>query len=391
MSEPLDYRKLESVCWRALCRHCVSELEMLISATVIRLSFGIGEPYLRLDYAIELARFAGISKGKAHEVVRRLERGRALEVSQDRCIYTFLPPSTAWPWLFKERVEFRLADELERGIVWAAKGEKQAEFFGPTPEREFAEALAIERMRTSLVESHNAAAARYAGGFQFPVTDRSPRPAPASQLSSGEGHTRPLGTSVAGVTSPTEESFTPELEAASAKAAMPQHGTGWHDVMVPDGSRKGNPVPEKGTSLLKAFKGLERTALLTSESFKEEFPNRELIRAPDPSATEEDIIAWLRTFLGKMCRTCHEAKRRGPCKCPKPDLVPVMDIYGGFWRLKIRESRWAALNLCQDLMLRLSDHSQKPLRNRGGWARDQWFRIRGEEGMFQQDKPAEAK
>lgn len=384
MSEPLDFQKLESVCWRALCRHCVTELEMMVSATVIRLSFGIGEPYLRLDYAIELARLTGISKGKAHEVVRRLERGRALEVSKDRCIYTFLPPSKAWPWLFKERVEFHVADELERGIIWAAKGEQQTEFFGPTPEREFAEALAVERMRSSLVESHHAAEARFSGTLQFPVTDRSPTPAPAPRLSSGEGRTRPLGTSVAGDNTPTEESFQSEQEGSSEKAVS------LHDLTMPNGSRIGNPVPEKGTSLLRAFRDSEGTVPLSiSESFKGEFPNREL-RAPDPAATEEEIVAWMRSVLGKLCRTCHEARRRGPCKCAKPELVPVMDVYGGWWRLRIRESRWAALNVCQDLMLRLTDQSQKPLRNRGGWARDQWFRIRGEEEIFSQDKPKPA-
>lgn len=51
MSEPLDFQKLESAYWRAMCRHEMSELEMVMAATIVRLSFVIGEPFLRLDYA----------------------------------------------------------------------------------------------------------------------------------------------------------------------------------------------------------------------------------------------------------------------------------------------------------------------------------------------------
>lgn len=352
MSEPLDYSRLETVCWRALCRHQVSELEMVVAATVIRLSFVIGEPFLRIDHAVEIARLTGLSKGKSHEIVKRLIRGRALEVSADRCIYTFLPPSASWPWLFAERVEARVANELERGIVWANKGgPRQGEMWGPEPEQEFAEALAVERMRAGLLDYHQAAAARFAGGLDFPVTDRLPTTAPAPGLSSGEGRTRPLEATGAGDIS-SVESLSSEQEEASQTAAP------LHDSLRYDGSRKGNRVPESGTSLLRALRDSEESkALKPLKALRGEFPNREPLGHLDPGASEAEIMAWLKSALG----------------------AKTMEQYGGWWRLRIRESRWAAINLCMELRLRITDSHLKPLRNPGGWARDQYFKIRGEE------------
>jgi len=63
----------------------------------------------------------------------------------------------------------------------------------------------------------------------------------------------------------------------------------------------------------------------------------------------------------------------------------VMDVLGGWWRLRIRESRWAAINTCMELFLRFTDPHLKPLRNPGGWARDTYFKIRGEEAAGKQE------
>ncbi len=59
-------------------------------------------------------------------------------------------------------------------------------------------------------------------------------------------------------------------------------------------------------------------------------------------------------------------------------MVPVMDKFGGQWRLNIRLSRWAALNACMSLVYRVVDRTLPPLRNRGGWMRDEFNRILGE-------------
>ena len=154
MNEPLDFPKIESLCWRELCRHQVSELELVMSATIIRLSFVIGEPFLHISHAIDLARLTGMSKGSAHGVVQRLVRSRALEVSADKRIYTFLPPSKAWPWLWAERVPAEVAAELEGALVWAnADGQRRLDLFPRDGDRAFTEALAQERMRA---KSHRA-------------------------------------------------------------------------------------------------------------------------------------------------------------------------------------------------------------------------------------------
>lgn len=354
MSEPLDFPHLESACWRALCRHDVSENEMVVAATIIRLSFVIGEPFLRLDYAIELARLTGLQKGKASEVVKRLTRGRALQVSADRCIYTFLPPSKAWPWLFDERVNPQIADELERGIVWANKGgQRQGELFSPPVEQEFAEALAIERMRAGLLEYHHAAAARFGGEHHFPATDRLLTPAPAPlELSSGEGPSRPLETS-GRVGNSSEESLPSGPEEASEMPA-PRPLCPLSDD-IEKGSRIENPGSESRTALLRALRASEESkALSPLKALRGGFSNREPL---DPGASEDEIVAWLRGALG----------------------TATMDRFGGWWRLRIRESRWSAVNTCMELRLRLTDLHLKPLRNPGGWARDQYLKIRGEE------------
>jgi len=57
----------------------------------------------------------------------------------------------------------------------------------------------------------------------------------------------------------------------------------------------------------------------------------------------------------------------------------VMEQWGGDWRLSIRQSRRAALDTCWQLRNRIIDPQAKPLRNPGGWARDQFRRIRREE------------
>ncbi len=379
MSEPLDFPRLESACWRALCRHCVAQVDMIVAATIIRLSFGIGEPFLRLDYAIELARLTGLHKSQVSEALRRLVVGRVLEVSADGCIYTFLPPSKAWPWIFKPRVDASSSDELERGIIWANKGgQRQGEFFDPPIEAEFAEALAIERMRAGLLDYHQAAVARYAGGNYFPVTDRLPTPAPAPQaLSSGEGPARPLGTTGRGDTSSVDSLSSRPEEASEMPVPRPSSPP-------PEEFTNREPVHESRTASsrivnppLRALRDSKPSmAVNPLKAVKGEFTNRELA-PPDPGATEDDLIAWMRIAFGQMCGPCFEAKRK--CACATPQRVPVMDKLGGWWRMRIRESRWAALNTCMELTLRLTAAHLKPLSNRGGWARDKYFEIRKEE------------
>jgi len=351
MSEPLDYQKLAIVCWRALFRHDLSENEMVIAGTVIRLSFEIGEPCVRLTYAKELSDATGILKSAVSTTVKKLHRNRALQVSQDRCVYTFLPPSKSWPWVYEMRADARLADETERGIIWANKGEQQAEFFSPPVEQEFGEALAMERARESLLEFHNAAAARYAGGSIFPATDRLPTPAPAPhELSSREGPARPLGTAGRGET-PSAASLAVRPEEASDLSAPRSFSMPCEFTNREPGSRIMNAP-------LRDFKDSEGAkALKPLKALRAEFTNREPLESLDPGANEEQIMAFLLVALGR----------------------PTMEKFGGWWRLRVRESRWAAINLCMELRLRLTDQHLKPLRNAGGWARDQYFKIRGEE------------
>jgi len=129
--------------------------------------------------------------------------------------------------------------------------------------------------------------------------------------------------------------------------------------LPPDQSEKGsrfeNPVSESRTALLRALRDSEESkALSPLKALRGGFSNREPL---DPGASEDEIVSWLRGALG----------------------TPTMDRYGGWWRLRIRESRWAALNTCMELRLRFTDTHLKPLRNPGGWARDQYLKLRGEE------------
>lgn len=120
MSDPVDFKKLESAVLRALFRHQLSELEMVVAGTVLRLSLGIGRVWLRLDRPAQLSAVTGLSAAKVHDVVNRLVRCRVLHVSDDRRQLSIRPVSKSWPWLFPVRGDdSHTADELERAIIAA--------------------------------------------------------------------------------------------------------------------------------------------------------------------------------------------------------------------------------------------------------------------------------
>lgn len=366
----LDLAKVESVCWRALCRHQVSELEMVVSATVIRLSFVIGQPFLHLDHAIALAQLTGLSKGKAHDVVKRLVRSRALEVSLDRRIYTFLPPSQAWPWLFAPRVEGPIADELEAGIVWANTGvSKEWQALTATGDREFTEALAIERMRAGLIEQHQAATARFSPHKHFPVKDRQPKPAPASADRCEPE--RPLGTgtdscqgvgpeSLADGEPPTSYYFHPpkpdEFGEPVDGARFPKR-----EPAVPDSgtesSRFGNSPLSALSASVYSVQEKKTTDTKALSALSDGFPNREpeppaWSRRLDPAANENEILDWLRGVLGWQ----------------------IMEQWGGFWRNACRECRRGVLETICNFKLRVQTRGMPD--SPGGWMRDQYGRFR---------------
>lgn len=359
MSDVLDFPKVESVCWRALCQHQVNERAMVVAATVIRLSFVVGEPYLRLNHAIEIARLTGLSKGNAHAMVQVLVRGRALEVSDDGTIYTFLPPSKAWPWLFAPRVDALAANELERAIVWG-NTQRQGELFAPDPDREFAEALAIERMREALMEQHRWASTRLISADRV-----QPKPAERDR---GEP-ARPLETPPASSIGGSAGGGTLTLEAPPPASTERPESYYFHPPEPPPeadegSSRIGNrTVPELGTSHLDALsdsvscKEVPNTESLNALS--ERFPNREPSATAtagwrvrlDPQANEEEILAWLRGVLGWK----------------------AMEKYGGWWRNMIRGCRRAVLEAIYNYQLSVESHG--PKRSPGGWLRDQCLRF----------------
>lgn len=357
MTTALDYPQLESLCWRALCRHHLDAREMVVAATVIRLSFGLGQPCLRLGYAVELARLTGMSKGSCHDVVAGMERFRLLEVSDDRRILTFLPPTSSRPWLYKLRVkesDLPMVDELERAIVWAQQGPQQEDYLAPASATEFTGMQAMERLRAELLEAHRASAG-LAPRENFPVTDRSPTPAPAERLSSGEGPTRPLETAMGGGQSSVAESLCAETPEESSNGLGPRHVS---RVIHAERFSNREPGSQVENLPLRALRASEESkASKPLRALRGGFSNREPLTTLDPGADEEEIMRWLVRALGK----------------------PTMDKFGGWWRLRVRESRWAALNVCMELHLRLTDTRIKPLLNPGGWARDQYFKIRGEE------------
>jgi len=160
----------------------MSERLMLMSLRIIGLSFEVGEASLYLERALDLSRLTGFSKARARPSSDQLVIGRVLEVSPDRRIYTIVPPSVAWPWIFRRRVDPAEELEIERAIIWASRGaSKRRAAFRSDPEREFADAVHTERMRQSLLENHRQAAERLAGGHRFPVIDHLPTPAPARE------------------------------------------------------------------------------------------------------------------------------------------------------------------------------------------------------------------
>ena len=362
MSEELNFAKVESVCWRALCQHQVSERQMVVAATVIRLSFVVGEPYLRLDYAVELARLTGLTKGNAHTTVQTLVRGRALEVSADGKLYTFLPPSKAWPWLFAPRVDARAANDLEGAIVWAnTGGDRQGQLFAPDADREFTEALQIELMREALLERH-----RWATSQHFPEKDRQPKPAERDR---GEPD-GPLGTTPASCGDTGVEEFAtagephasyyfhpprpPADETAKgsrfgnpAEQKVPDSGT-----FTPESSRIGNPPLRALRALVSSKEVVPNTKSLSGLSAK--FPNREPMTWQthlDPGASEEEILSWLRGVLGWA----------------------FMEKWGGMWRNSVRDCRLGVVETIANFKLRVQSHGMPD--NPGAWLRDQYNRF----------------
>ena len=390
MSEPLNFPRLESICWRALCRHQVTEREMVMASTIIRLSFVIGEPSLRIGAAIELAHLTGFSKGNSHGTVQKLVRARSLEVSPDKRVYTFLPPSHSWPWLWAPRVDGAMADEIEAGLIWANKGGPvQPELFAPGADREFAEALSIERMRSALLEYHQAACS--AGGRQgategkaehFPVKDGD------SKFPRGAGESLPpLGTGSV-------------MDGRGPVAfARGEEGYYWHpggpgrpgdadstgvDAISREGFPNREPVPKSGTCHLNALSvlvssvpgGVQNTEALSA--LNGGFPNRELAspglmasppatgpvgqghagdmitwRTPlGPEAKEDEVLRWLRAVLG----------------------LPAMEQWGGYWRNALRECPRAVHEAIGNFKLRIQ---QRGFPNfPGGWLKDQHRRFR---------------
>jgi hypothetical protein len=201
--EPLDYQRLQAVCAWALARYDLAEWELKIACTIIYFSFGQRRPFFPLPKKTVLAQFVGMTPSNLGTGLKRLVNARVVKETPvgGQWILTFMPPSKEWPWL---GVESRLAnaqaeweaDENERWLLRLGRHwPEQGELFAPEPEREFEDALALERMRASILTAHRRAAAHGAGSERtdFPVTDRLPTPAPAEQASSsGEGPTRPL-------------------------------------------------------------------------------------------------------------------------------------------------------------------------------------------------------
>lgn len=373
MTTELDLSKVEALCWRALCRHHVSEREMVVAATIIRLSFGIGQPSLRLSRAIEIAQLTGFSKGTSHDLVRRLETARALEVSRDRRIYTFLPPSQSWPWLFLPRfADPAGADEVEAGIIWANMGTagEWGRVFGG--ERDFEEALGIERIRTSLIEQHAAASA---AAQSFPVKDRAPKP--ESGTAAGE-LTRPQGTG------PDSCGITLRAPDHVTAADVPPASYYYHVEEPPAVLESRTESSRIENFPLSALKGSEYSKSGTDDpesskplrALRAEFSNREPDDRPaplswpswplDPGAGEKEIIAYLQHVLGWR----------------------VMEQWGGRWRTAIRECRPAVLESIAQLRLRILAKGEP--NGRGGWLRDQYLRFRRVIGASRQqttDKP----
>lgn len=75
-------------------------------------------------------------------------------------------------------------------------------------------------------------------------------------------------------------------------------------------------------------------------------------------------MAWLRNALGGA----------------------VMDQWGAAWRLSIREDQATVIEACYQLRLRVSAPDMLPPRNRGGWLRDQYRRLRNQAAAEQRSQ-----
>lgn len=400
--EPIDYARLLAVGAWALARYDLAEWELRIALKIIYYSFGQRRPFFPLPKKTVLAQLVGMSPSNLGTGLKRLVRTKIVHETQvgGWWILTFMPPSKEWPWL---GVESRLvsaqaeweADENERWLLHAGRvWPEQGELFAPEPEREFEDALALERMRASILTAHRRAAAHGAGSERtdFPVTDRLPTPAPAEQASSsGEGPTRPLESWEGDESSshdlseqrkPTQaensvkdqspeaapaghgSSSAPEqkrppanlreqvaaslgISVAEAEEAMLENNIAGENPMLENNIDVGKQhLPLRGDS--KSEAKLHSKSMLLEGDVGKQHRSRPNLGILDPGAGEAEIMAWLVQALGE----------------------PIMEKWGADWRLDIRFNRRAVIDACYELRLRVQDTILKPLANRGGWLRD---------------------
>ncbi len=320
----LEFAHKEYLSRRALRRHHLSERERLIAEIIIDYSFALGRADAYIPKDGIFCQLTGISKGHVSEVLGALALAGVIRIDRRGGRFSFQPDTSQWKVRSRLRSEahIRAADRVEAWLSEAARVEvEQLHLLRPPPD--FDRLMDEESWSEAFQRDPIPVGPEYRDGSQGPTASRPGGDMDVAQLNA-------------------------RIAASLAQfPACPQ---------VPE---KGTPVPDSGTPHLNEHLDVSYSSHLNAAS-NCSVPDSGTRRKP---GLERDLLAEIREICFSRGKEAGEE---------------AMRVYGGWWRLRIRENAVAVREAISETKLRMRDPRLRSPKNPGGLLRDNYRRIVGE-------------
>lgn len=312
----VEFAHKEYLSRRALRRHHLSERERLIAEIIIDYSYALGRDDAYIPKDGIFVQLTGISKGHVSEVLGALDLAGVISIDRRGGRFTFKPDTSMWKVRSRLRSEahIRAADRVEAWLSEAARVEvEQLHLLRPPPD--FDRLMDDESWREAFHRDPIPVGQEYRDDNQGPTASRPGGDMDVAQL---------------------------RAKIAASLAETPAVS------QVPE---KGTSVPDSGTPHLNEHLDVSYSSHLNA-TVNCSVPDSGTRRLP---AIERELLAEIRAICGEK----------------------AMQMYGGWWRLRIREKPVAVREAISDTKIRMRDPHLRPPKNPGGLLRDNFERITG--------------
>lgn len=352
----VNFPALERISRRALRRHALTERERLVAEIVLDFSYALEQPAARIPRQDIFVTLTGISKGNVSSTLAALEAARVLHIDRAGGLYTFLPDASTW------RVRSRLATAAhvaaaDRTEAWLAEAARTAadQLFLLEPLPDLTLLLAADARESMGYLDHSAQPGR-----EYQCADSRASEPNHGRESRGSSTRAEVACSHGGdhqhaATAPEDGGDVADfrdlqdLRRRIAESLDESHFAG--------GGESPPEVPESGTS--SRYSGnspLNVNAVnVISKKSQLNVPFTGVPKSGTDGGTERELLDALRKACGEE----------------------AMRLWGGKWRMRIREDAPAVREALGDLKLHMVS-GRKIKKSPGHFLTDRYRRIRAE-------------